>query len=409
MKIQLIQPPLNKGYQTNARSGCYAPLGLVTIATFLKKRKPNLEVEVLDGELLTLKEIKEKIDPDAILGLETKIHNYESAIEIASLGNKTIIGGVFASSMYKQIQKHRKIFDHIIIGPGSYAILDILNGRKDKIISGKGKILPISFPDRSFINLEDYMNNFKKQHPTWDFNATNINTNFGCLYDCYFCGRSTPNGKVTYRNPKDIWKEVEHLIKDYSVNYLVDFSESITSNTKWLESLLESKPNNINPFIHAFANVSHINEYTIKILKKLNVKHLFIGAESGNNDQLRELRKNFSVKKTLEAIKLSTDYEIEITPSFVLGLKGETEEKLKKTYEHAKRIKEISYFEEIFCSSLIPFPDTDAFRKIEHKLPDTDLYDPENLKKIWNEENCNVNLKKINSTVDDITNLAKYK
>ena len=67
-------------------------------------------------------------------------------------------------------------------------------------------------------------------------------------------------------------------------------------------------------------------------------------------------------------------------------------------------------FEEVFCSALIPFPGSRAFDLLKDRVkkPDTDVFDPEELKKSWVKEFCNVGYNTINFYVDKILNLGDY-
>ena len=250
-----------------------------------------------------------------------------------------------------------------------------------------------------------YIKNFHKEHPTWNARAANIFTHMGCKYKCIFCSRQGPKHGVYLRNPKQVWDEVTDLVQKHKINYIVDFSDAITQKIEWLREFIRLKPEDINPTFHVFSTAEDINEETIGLLKRINVRHIFIGAESGDRELAAKIMKgkHFSPDVTLNAIKLLTAANISITPSFVLGLPGETEETLEHTYNLAKKIHEITNFEEIFCSALIPFPGSIAFNKLK-----TDSFDPEELKQLWIKEFCNADYETIMSYVDKILALGKY-
>ncbi|MBC8495290.1 B12-binding domain-containing radical SAM protein [archaeon] len=416
--VQLIQPERSPGYADNSRSGCYVPLGLVSIATYIKQEVSFSEVEVIDGELLSNQEIIARLKPGAYIGIDTKTPNYFSALQIARYakkkGCKVILGGVYASAIPHTITKHSSdLIDHIVVGYGEKAFADIINGKKDKIIE-----VPISsfdelpIPDRNLVNFEKYIQHFKEQHPTWNWRGTNIFTHTGCKYDCLFCSR-TGTKKIVYRNPELIWSEVRSLVEDHGIEYLVDFSDTITQIPSALRAIVESKPKDLNPLFHVFSTADGINQETIELLKRLNTKHVFVGAETGDKVLAKTIEKgrNYSPNLSLEAITLLSKEGIDVTPSFVLGLPGETEQSLNNTLEFVKKIKDVSNFEEIFCSAFIPFPGSPAFKILEERklLPDTDIFDPEELKKIWIKESCEVDYETIIECVDKILELASYK
>ena len=97
MKVQLIQPGTGE-YRSNSRSGSYPPLGLISIATYIHQECPSVEVEILDGELISDEEIIARIDAD-IVGLNTNTVTYPQALRIAeeakARGSKIVLGGVY--------------------------------------------------------------------------------------------------------------------------------------------------------------------------------------------------------------------------------------------------------------------------------------------------------------------------
>jgi len=415
--IQLIQPEKSPGYVNNSRTGCYVPLGLVSIATYSRQQFPDADIEILDGELMTNQEIIRKLKPKAIIGIDTKTPNYVSALEIAyaakNIGCKIVLGGVYASAIPKEIDCHRKsVIDHIVVGFGEEPFVAIIKGRKDRIIyNPEPNFEELPEPDRNFVDFEKYVTNFKKNHSTWNYRGTNIFTHIGCKYKCLFCSRSGPKS-AKYKSPNSVWHEVRTLVEHYGIEYLVDFSDTITQDIYAFNNLVDAKPKDLNPIFHIFSTAEGINQKSIKLFKKLNARHIFIGAETGDYVLARKISKgdSFSPKMTLEAITLLSKNGIGVTPSFVLGLPGENEESLDTTYKFAEKIKNLSGFEEVFCSALIPFPGSRAFDLLKDRVkkPDTDVFDPEELKKSWVKEFCNVGYNTINFYVDKILNLGDY-
>jgi len=422
LNVQLIQPPRSEGYGGNSRSGCYMPLGLVSIATYLQQQFPKAKVEVFDGEFFTIDEIVGKLKSNSFVGLDTKTPNYESALTIAEaakeIGSKVVLGGVYASSIPQRIISKRKdLIDNLVVGYGEIPFEQIILGNADQvIINGVPSFNELPIPDReAFLDFDPYIDRFRSEHPSWDYKGTNIFTHVGCKYSCLFCIRTKPEKGIYFRDPKTIWSEI-HFLSEKGIDYLVDFSDTITQGPAFLRKLVEEKPKELNPVFHIFSTADGINPKTIEYLKRLNVKHVFVGVESGDEFLAKTIDKGkrFSPQLTLEAITQLSEENIGVTPSFVLGLPGETEGSLSKTYEHAKKIKDICGFEEIFCSGLIPFPGSIAFNRLEMKNiaegkpSDTDVFDPEELKQTWIESFCNIDYETINSYVDKILDLGEY-
>jgi len=418
MKVQLIQPTTGE-YRSNSRSGCYPPLGLILIATYIRQECPSVEVEILDGELISDDEIIARLDSD-IVGLNTNTVTYPQAIKIAAAakkrGSKVVLGGVYASAIPDIIlSKKGYLIDSLVVGYGEKPLVDIIRGKVEKLIINQNhEFNSLPYPDRSLVDLDEYVQIFQQNHPTWKYRGTSIFTNVGCTWreksggGCIFCSRS--GARTGKKHPSIIWQEVRELVENYRIDYLVDFSDTILQDTGWLQSVIKAKPKDINPSWHIFARMDEINPETLKLVKQLPCNHIFV-IESGDPQIYRAARKGGgSPEDSLKAAKLLKDFGIELTPSYVIGLPGETEESLKRTYDHACRLKELTSFEEIFCCQLIPFPGSRAFDLLRTKTNiDADILDIEYLKKLWADHFCPIDFELMHEYAHKILGLGKYK
>lgn len=95
MKVRLVLPKIIKGYEVGY-NGILPPLGLIAIATYLKKNIRNIDVEVLDGDILPWKELESRLKGH-VIGINTNFGNYLNAVKIANIakkkGAKVIFGG----------------------------------------------------------------------------------------------------------------------------------------------------------------------------------------------------------------------------------------------------------------------------------------------------------------------------
>jgi len=418
MKLQLVQPTLGK-YRTNSRTGCYPPLGLVSIATHVKRECPSVEVEILDGEMMPHDEILARLDAD-IVGLNANTVTYPQALETAeaakAAGAVVVLGGVYASAIPDRILARRShLFDSVVVGYGEQAMVDIIRGRRDRRIEDQtAPFLRVPIPDRSFVEMEDYVETFRESHPTWDYRATNIFTSMGCLWrdksgGCIFCSRA---GKHTaLKPPQLIWNEIRRLKDKYRIDYIVDFSDTLLQDVQWLEALVKAKPDGLDLHWHVFGRIDEVNPETISLLRKLPCKHMFVGIESGAPATFNATRKGGgSPEASLEMAKRLKQAGIGLTPSYVIGLPGETKTTLQQTYNHARRLKELTGFEEIFCCELIPFPGSPAFRALNARQPQKgDVFDMQNLKKNWSRQFCKVDWQSAEKCTSDILALGKYR
>ncbi len=420
MKVQLIQPSTGP-YRSNSRSGCYAPLGLISIATHLHREAPEVEVEVLDAELLGQDGVIRRLDADYV-GINANTVTYPQAIEVArhakEQGSQVALGGVFPSALAELVLERRSgLVDCLVVGSGEGPFLDFVEGRARGLASNPLPQLDlVPIPDRSLIDLDAYLDRFSELHPSWKFRGTNIFTNVGCYWrdgknpGCLFCSRS--GGLASTREPHLIWREVQGLVESYGVDYLVDFSDTILQHGEWLQSLVEAKPKESGlPIWHVFARVDEVNPRSLDLLARLPCRHIFVGIESGDPALYRRTVKGGgSPREALRMAELLSSRQVALTPSYVLGLPGETESSLQTTYDHARRLQDILAFDEVFCCPLIPFPGSPAFEMLRARVPiETDILDIEELQRLWVELFCEVSLTTVKEYADKILDLGRYR
>jgi radical SAM superfamily enzyme YgiQ (UPF0313 family) len=96
-----------------------------------------------------------------------------------------------------------------------------------------------------------------------------------------------------------------------------------------------------------------------------------IGIESGNNEILKQMRKNTTIEEALAACEVIHKHGIELKTFFIVGFPQETEDTLNDTVAAMRKVKSNLLTYSIFT----PFPGTDSFELCkEYGLID-DSYD----------------------------------
>src|SRR5688500_1405337 len=120
MDLQLISPVPDSGFAYN--QGIYWPVGLLTIASFLKKQLPGLAVEILDEALLGEDGLDRRLTAPVVGIQATSCMTYGSVAKLASRakakGSLVVVGGPFASEVPEQILKRRLFIDAVVCGAG---------------------------------------------------------------------------------------------------------------------------------------------------------------------------------------------------------------------------------------------------------------------------------------------------
>ncbi len=266
----------------------------------------------------------------------------------------TIWGGYFPSNQYK-VCIQAPFVDYIVNGPGDVAfplLLEALeNNKYAKIESIKNLIyldeagnivqtpkeklldqdtlppLPYKYLN-SFYSLDVYLSKTFLGKKTFSYHSS-----LGCPFTCSFCA-VVPiyDGRWKAKSAETIYKDVKYFKNHYGIDAIefhdnnfftsqkrvMDFSERIKNDgiTWWGEGRIDT-----------------INKYSdadLKFMKDAGCKMIFLGAETGNDDILKQMNKGGT--QTGQSIK---DFAKRLAPigiipefSFVLGMPADSPEKV---------------------------------------------------------------------------------
>ncbi|MBV1922559.1 MAG: radical SAM protein [Flavobacteriaceae bacterium] len=284
----------------------------------------------------------------------------------------TIWGGYFASNQFK-VSIEAPFVDYIINGPGDVAfptLIDVLESNQvSKIDSIKnliyrnetGEIIQTpkeslldqdSLPSlpyqhlNSFYSLEKYLSKTFLGNKTFSYHSS-----LGCPFTCSFCA-VVPiyNGRWKAKSAQSVYNDISFFKENYGVDAIefhdnnfftsrkrvVEFSDLIKNDgiTWWGEGRIDT--------------IDKYSDEDLQLMKEAGCKMIFLGAETGNDEILKQMNKGGT--QTGEGIKKFAKrlYPIGIIPefSFVLGMPAETPEKVMAQIEwdinFIKEIKEIN-------------------------------------------------------------------
>lgn len=432
MKIQLASPQIQKGYQSSLRNGIYPPLNLAVLSGYIKKNIPEINIEILDYEIQDPLLADLSIDAD-IVGISCNIMTYKPAIEIAkraySKGCKVVLGGPFPSSMPVKILRNNPFVDVVICDDGEEALLSYIKGIDTRNISNltyrkgyeivrnksiKTDISKLLIPDYTSLPLEEYFVNFRERYG--QFKPFNSSLAFysrkGCKWrsdtngGCVFC--MIPHIGVEEKRCNNIWKEIKYFNEQYGVDYFWDVCDNFIENEKWIDSFIETKPENIDVAFQIYSRPNNVTSQIASKLKRLNVYEVFIGAESGDNKILSNSKKGIKTEHTLRAIELLANEGINVIVSFVIGLPGETYESLEKTISFAQEISRFENVTETSTGLMLPIPGSNAFMKLmrDPKMQlkyNSDNFDLEELRTDWVEKFTHVSDVELHKAQEQVT------
>lgn len=423
MKIQLIHPPADKNYGSpEAQWLKSAPIGLELIAQAIGKEH---EVEIIDGSNLKLKNILKNVSGDYV-GVSDWYSKHENALRILKEAKRkgaiTLIGGPNATHLAERILSQHPFIDYAIVGDGEEATKRLIAGESRDTIPNlvyrqsnairKNPIENVTL-DRIF-NLEHISNpNYCKENP---FPISSIR---GCIKAeldkrCSFCSM---NHRLKLMNVENVWRQIDLLNSKYGFDYFFETGDSFIVG-KYPEMLLEKRPKHLEDIkFRIYTSPNQITPETIAILKKLNVREIFLGVESADQNILNSAGKKYSLEQINSAIDLISSNRIELQVPFIYGLPGESAKTMQKTYAYAIELMNKYPQTKLLVSTPIPLIGSELFEDLRKNkqvrkrysgdLDKDDSFNYESLIKLQTKYRTKVAYSQINNYVTKTRALAK--
>tara|TARA_Y100000310_G_C20683051_1_gene817191 strand:+ start:243 stop:1664 length:1422 start_codon:yes stop_codon:yes gene_type:complete len=368
-------------------------MGLVFLATYLEKKGFD-NTEIIDrcfekNILLKLDDIR-----PTIIGISAKTVHYALAIELANQIRKKfkdiilILGGAHITTMPDSLDK---VFDLGVVGEGEETILEIINMLKKrekdyfkikgivyfdnqgifKKTENRLPIIPldtIPSPNLSHINPK-----FIKEMNS-SFNVGNrgfVITSRGCPFKCIYCSTTRVWNKLRFNSPERVVKEINNWIEVFSVNQIRimdDLFGVSKSRLRSLADLIENEGINKQVGFIISLRVTSVDEETCKLLKRIGVKKVNFGFDSGNDRVLKMLKgEGIKVEDIKKAVKLCQKYDILVEGSLIYASPTESIKEMKDTLDLIKWMTKQKNVENIWSFVMTPLPATEIWEIAEKR------------------------------------------
>lgn len=373
------------------------PLGLGSIATYLKEYSGFTNTIIIDKDFDDALKILEKEKPD-IIGLSAMTMYYGKAIRFAkklkenpSLRNSLIIvGGVHISTLPQSLDP---IFDLAVIGEGEETMRELMelyinNQNKNHKLTAKNlsKIRGLAFHDkgklkmtirRELIQPLDKIpiidrNFFSKRYfkksileTKKPVRLTGMMTSRGCPYKCRFCSTSLFWKKLRFNSVGRVVDEIEYLIKSKNIEFISIWDDLFLVNKFRLRDIVsqmrERKLLGKVKF-NGMARANLVDEELCQIAKELGVVFFNFGFESGSDRMIKYLKKDsVSYEDNMRAVKLCNKYGLGVGAALIIGSPTETEKDMRATIDFIKFMKKYSNVDLVWMSIMSPLPGTEMW------------------------------------------------
>ncbi len=335
-------------------------LGILSVATYLKQNRPDVELRFLDCIALEMNfsDLEREIvdfKPD-LAGITCLTFTYidclrtASIIKRASPETKICLGG-FHVTLYPEETLAQKDVDIVIFGEGEQPMLDLVN-YLDKGIPEKTDIFGLGFKKNGtlFINQNKPMMKNLDDIPFPDYGLVDISryshvlsgrdvnlaieSSRGCPFGCVFC--DIRHSKFRYRSAESIVDEIERLVVK-GVHSFFTVDDNLTVIKKRVIEICKMIVNRkLKIDFKVSSRVDTVDEEVLYHLKQAGCSKLSIGMESSKQKYLDFLGKNVTVDKIIKTIQSAHKVGLPIFAHVMLGFPDQTREEMMEEVEFLK-------------------------------------------------------------------------
>lgn len=348
MKILLICPSSGIPFK-----GDNYPIGLLYLAGALEKDGHEILVknyygkawDKVKGEIVKM---IENYSPD-ILGLSCSTMNRVSCFKLSKIAKKIIpkikiiMGGVHASSMYKQILENFPV-DAIVLGEGEITTPKLVSAlEKNKPLKN---ICGIAFKNKGKIHanprLEFIQNLDELPIPKHELFAENIKetgeavmiTSRGCPFNCIFCSTTQYWGRQWRpRSAKNVVDEIEYIVKKVPFVKKIRINDDtfFLDNQRVIDICNEIIRRKLKIRWTGCGRLDVISKEMLLKLKETGFEDIAYGVESGSSKILKVINKKITKEQIKKAIKLTNEVGLNYYIFLMVGNPGETWETVKES------------------------------------------------------------------------------
>ncbi|MGM0606877.1 MAG: radical SAM protein [Candidatus Muiribacteriota bacterium] len=325
-----------------------------------------------------------------ILGITGMTYQAKGAMNLANLFRElypeclTVMGGVFATMNYDYIMNNSKM-DFIISGEGEIPFLKLLKSIENNnvefckipsLIYRKGKKIiknseaefleadKIPLINRSIMPTRGYIFDDITFEDTGSLVSAVVMFSRGCPSNCIFC--ESPHmwkRRVRIMSIERIIKEITYIIEKYNIyNFVIDDDAFTVFKDKVVEFCKTLIKKNINIKWRCNTRVNMVDLKLLTLMKKAGCVKVTYGVESGNDEILKKLNKNFTVEDVKKALKLHEKIKLPAGMLMIIGSPGETPSSIQDSLNLIEELKPEAGWD---FQIMQPHPGTTLRKKID--------------------------------------------
>ncbi|MCD6263088.1 B12-binding domain-containing radical SAM protein [Candidatus Bathyarchaeota archaeon] len=364
VQVLLISPPF--------RGLLREPLGLYYLAGVLRSNGISTALMDFNVELPTRSEFRRQLQrlSPRIVGVTSYTFNFSVAQKIINEIKRvkpsivTVMGGVHASALPKEVLESTPALDFIVVGEGEYTFLEfckrILAGESVDGVRGlafrRGGKVVVNPPRELIRDLDELPVPDRDLLPFKKYPVATVQTSRGCPYNCIFCNINRFYGRrIRLRDPRRVAEECFTLVKRYGREKIFFFGDAFTFRSDWVEELCDEIHRKRLKFIWGCeTRVDNVSLPLLRKMRKAGCVEIQYGIDYGDEEVLKNLGKDISIGEIDDAVRWAKEVGLFVGAFFIFNVPGEDEGTMENTFNLIQRVP----VDAIEVNLLTPYPGT---------------------------------------------------
>jgi anaerobic magnesium-protoporphyrin IX monomethyl ester cyclase len=391
MRILFVHPNYHSGGAEIA--GNWPPAwvaylsGSLKAAGFTEIRFIDAMTNDIDDERLAAMIVEAAPDIVGATAITPSIYKAQRVLQIAKEARPetiTVLGGVHATFMYRQVLAEAPWIDAIVRGEGEEIMTELVRAvDAGQWPAKRSEIRGLAYVDDGKVtatpaaptvkNIDSIVADWgvleweKYQYIPLGVRVAIPNMARGCPFTCSFCSQWKFWRDYRIRDPKKVVDEIETLMRDHGVGFFILADEEPTINKKKFVAFCEELIRRDLKILWGInTRVTDIlrDEALLPLYRKAGLIHVSLGTEAAAQLKLDLFNKETTVAQNKKAVQLLREAGIVVEAQFIVGLENETAETLEETYKMACDWKpDLANW-----SMYTPWPFSDLFKELGDKV-----------------------------------------
>ncbi len=361
------------------------PLSLLTLASYLARRMPEVNIQVVDlavedNEDVLCKRLGSEIYD--VVGITVHYRNIQKAFSIAqrakeiSANSIVMLGGIHATANHLEIINNMPFVDAVVRGEGEKVLCDVVyNLMKNKLFfagvnsltyrragfvvsSTDERLLDLAeLPpiDYKYVDIERYIQSPLFNEVCW------VESGRGCSGKCSFCASSSFwRNKSRYCSIDKVMSDIRTLYGRGIRRYRFTHDQFLFDRKRVFDLCNQIRESSLAIQWECYMRVDDYEEGLPSILSQAGCTKVFIGFETMSSEVQRGVGKVYDYEKVRELIKDCVENDIEVAGNFIIGLPSQSDDDIEADIARIIDMKHEGVGN-IQVSMLDPYPNTAAF------------------------------------------------